>query len=76
MTLFFVNADAWDGSPHGNDLWVVADSPSQAVRYWQSYFGTTEEPLTVDEVPARTTRGPIPWDEVAQVWVNTQHRKL
>ncbi len=72
MPLYHVNADDFDGSPHGNDLWVRARTPEEAVWYWQKYYGVTGEneafPDSVDEVPRTPRQGAISWQNVPQVW--------
>ncbi len=76
MKLYHVNCDDWDGSPHGNDLWVRARTPEQAVVLWQRYYGLADDtppvlPDSIDEVP-ETGDGAIPWDTVPLVWVNPE----
>lgn len=83
MKLFHVIAADYDGTPHGNDLYVYANTPKQAVKLWQKYYdveGDGEEPETVDEIPACKGTKPyvIPWsgvDSPAQVWVSKAYRE-
>ena len=68
MNLYCVNADDYDGAHHGNNLWVWADTPEQAVAYWRGYYDAEETPISVDEVPLNRGPGAIPWTEVPEVW--------
>lgn len=71
MTLYQVVADDFDGTPHGNDLFVRADTPQEAVEFWRSYYTFDEEdgdPVRVDEIPADGPSGPIDWSTVPCVW--------
>ncbi len=54
MTLYNVRADDWDGTPHGNDLFVRAENPQDAVKHWQIYYGVDDElPDSVDDDAVR-----------------------
>jgi len=69
MPLYNVIADDWDGVPQGNNLYVRANSPIEAVSAWQVYYETHEYPNSVDEIPEEPKQGAIPWTDVPQVWV-------
>ena len=66
--LYFVHADGFDGEPHGNDLFVRADNPQQAVKIWQDYYETESHPTRVNEIPVDGAIGAIHWTSIPCVW--------
>lgn len=72
MTLYNVIADDYDGAPQGNNLYVRAASPQDAIRMWQAYYHEEGAlPLAVDEIPSAPRRGAIPWNKVLEVYRNS-----
>lgn len=59
-TLYFV-AHVEDGDNY--DLFVVAPNPSAAASHWRTYFGRTDQPATIWEVPQEPflKPGPLGW---------------
>jgi hypothetical protein len=71
MTLYNIIADGPDGTPHDYDLFVRADSPQEALVYWQAYYWGDDEcdqqPVRIDEIP-NGPKGAVNWAEVPCVW--------
>jgi hypothetical protein len=72
--LYLVVADDFDGTPHGNDLFVRAAHAEEAIEMWRQYydFGQDElNPLYVDLIPSEPRKGAIAWTDVPCVWGNS-----
>jgi hypothetical protein len=68
-TLYWVN-DAVNPHAFDRSLFVRCETVREAIRFWQGYFETSEEPHEVDQIPTTPAYGPIAWANVTCVHWN------